>query len=84
VEVTERHRWEAAGFGLTVGALLLVPVAGLFFRAVAITAATALLGRLEGGSAPGAEEAPRGVEPGDAGRDRAADEVPPAGPAATS
>jgi hypothetical protein len=58
VELTERHRWEAAGFGLTVGALLLVPVAGLFFRAVAITAATALVGRLGEAPGPAGQEAP--------------------------
>jgi hypothetical protein len=46
VRFTERHAWEAAGFGLVIGALLAVPVLGLFFRAVSITAATALLGRL--------------------------------------
>jgi len=47
VRFTERHAWEVAGFGLVVSALLAVPVLGLFFRAVAITGATALLGRLE-------------------------------------
>lgn len=46
VRFTERHAWETAGFGLVIGALLAVPILGLFFRAVAITAATALLGRL--------------------------------------
>jgi hypothetical protein len=55
VELGERHAWETAGFGLAVGALLAVPVVGLFFRAVAITAATALVGRLD---APGST--PRG------------------------
>jgi hypothetical protein len=43
---TERHPWETLGFGLLVGAVLAVPVLGLCFRAVAITAAAALLGRL--------------------------------------
>jgi hypothetical protein len=53
VRFTERHPWETAGFGVAVGAVLAVPVVGLFFRAVAITAATALLGRLgEPGQAP--------------------------------
>jgi hypothetical protein len=47
VRFTERHAWEVAGFGVVVGTLLAVPVLGLFFRAVAITGATALLGRLE-------------------------------------
>ncbi len=46
VRFTERHAWECAGFGLAVGTLLAVPLVGLFFRAVAITAATALVGRL--------------------------------------
>jgi len=49
---TERHAWETAGFGLVVSALVTVPVAGLFFRAVAITGATALLGRLGEGEGP--------------------------------
>ena len=46
IRFTERNGWETAGFGLVVCALVTIPVAGLFFRAVAITAATALLGRL--------------------------------------
>ena len=46
VRFTERHAWETAGFGLAIGTVLAVPVVGLFFRAVAITAATALIGRL--------------------------------------
>ena len=46
VRFTERHPFEAAGFGLVAGALLATPVLGLFFRAVAITAATTLIGRL--------------------------------------
>ncbi|HEY6099708.1 MAG TPA: hypothetical protein VIW03_09780 [Anaeromyxobacter sp.] len=46
---TERHPWETAGFALAAGALLLVPVLGLFFRAVAIAAATALHGALDEG-----------------------------------
>jgi hypothetical protein len=49
---TERHPWETAGFGLVMGTLLAVPVLGLFFRAVGITAATALLGRLDGSDQP--------------------------------
>jgi hypothetical protein len=44
---TERHRWESAGFGLASVAVLAVPVLGVFFRAVAITAATALVVRDE-------------------------------------
>jgi hypothetical protein len=46
VRFTERHAVETVAFGAVVGTVLLIPVAGLFFRAVAITAATALLGRL--------------------------------------
>ena len=49
---TERHPWETLGFGLVMGTLLAVPVVGLFFRAVGITAATALLGRLDGTDQP--------------------------------
>jgi hypothetical protein len=45
IRFTERHAWETAGLGLVVSVLVTIPVAGLFFRAVAITAATALLGR---------------------------------------
>ena len=44
---TERHRWESAGFGLASVAVLAVPVLGVFFRAVALTAATALVVRDE-------------------------------------
>jgi hypothetical protein len=43
---TERHPWEAAGFAAGIGAVLAIPVVGLFFRSVAITAATDLVGRL--------------------------------------
>jgi hypothetical protein len=46
VRFTERHPWETAGFATGVGVVLAIPVAGLFFRAVAITAATAMVGRL--------------------------------------
>jgi hypothetical protein len=63
---TERHAWETAGFGLVVGALVTIPVAGLFFRAVAITGATALLGRLgegEGVAAGAAGEPAAGAGP---------------------
>ncbi len=49
---TERHSWESTGFGLASVAFLAVPVLGVFFRAVAITAATALVVREE--SLPGA------------------------------
>jgi hypothetical protein len=46
VHFTERHPWEVAGFAAGIGVVLAIPVAGLFFRSVAITAATGLLGRL--------------------------------------
>jgi hypothetical protein len=59
VRFTERHAWETAGFGLVVGTLLTVPVLGLFFRAVAITAATALLGRLGEGEDVAGPRPPR-------------------------
>jgi len=44
---TERHAWESAGFGAGTVAFLAIPVLGVFFRAVAITAATALVVREE-------------------------------------
>jgi hypothetical protein len=47
VKLTERHAWETLGFGLAAGLFLAVPVLGLFFRAVAMTGATALVVRLE-------------------------------------
>jgi hypothetical protein len=46
IRFSERHPWETTGFAAGVGVLLAIPVAGLFFRSVAITAATALVGRL--------------------------------------
>jgi hypothetical protein len=46
VEFTERHPWEAVGCGAAIGALLAVPVLGLFFRSAAIVAMTGLHGRL--------------------------------------
>jgi hypothetical protein len=46
VRFTERHPWETGGFAAGVGLVLAIPVAGLFFRSVAITAATALVARL--------------------------------------
>lgn len=48
---TERHRWEVAGLGAGTVAVLAVPVLGVFLRAVAITAATALVVREERGPA---------------------------------
>lgn len=53
IRFTERHPWETAGLGLVICALVTVPVLGLFFRAVAITAATGLLARLGEGVEPG-------------------------------
>jgi hypothetical protein len=46
VRFTERHPWETAGFAGGIGVVLAIPVVGLFFRSVAITAATAMIGRL--------------------------------------
>lgn len=43
VQFTERRPFETLGFGLAVGLVLLVPVLGIFFRSVAIAAATGLL-----------------------------------------
>jgi hypothetical protein len=54
IHFTERHGFESAGFGVAAGVVLALPVVGLFFRAVAIVAATALVGRLDG--EPGAPE----------------------------
>lgn len=47
VAFTERHPWETAGFAVVIGVLLAIPGVGLFFRSVAIVAATELQGRLE-------------------------------------
>lgn len=49
VEATERRRWETVGFGLAVGALVAIPVVGLFFRSVAIVGATGIV-RLDEGA----------------------------------
>jgi len=46
IRFTERHPWETAGFAAGIGVVLAIPVAGLFFRSVALTAATAMVGRL--------------------------------------
>jgi len=40
---TEGRAWESSGFGAGAVAFLAIPVVGVFFRAVAITAATALV-----------------------------------------
>jgi hypothetical protein len=56
VEATERRRWETLGFGLAAGAVLVLPVLGLFFRSVAMVAATGILALDEpgrGASSPG-------------------------------
>jgi hypothetical protein len=53
VRFTERHPWETAGFAAGIGAVLAIPVVGLFFRSVAITAATDLVGRLGNPVEPG-------------------------------
>jgi len=42
---TERHPWESAGFAVGAVTFLAIPVLGVFFRAVAITAATAMVVR---------------------------------------
>ena len=54
VHFTERHPWEVAGYAAGVGLVLAIPLVGLFFRSVAITAATDLIGRLgePAGAAP--------------------------------
>jgi len=44
---TEGRAWESSGFGAGAVAFLAIPVLGIFFRAVAITAATALVVRDE-------------------------------------
>jgi uncharacterized protein involved in cysteine biosynthesis len=46
VDFTERHGAEMLGFGIAVALVLAVPVLGLVFRAVAITAATNLVSRV--------------------------------------
>jgi len=45
VKLTQRYPWETLGFGLAAAAFLLIPGLGLFFRAVVMTGATALLAR---------------------------------------
>jgi len=63
---TERHRWKIAGFAVAAVIFLAMPVVGVFFRAVAITAATILVVRLDGGTGggePPGEVAGRGEGP---------------------
>jgi len=47
VEIIERHRFIALGFGLATAALLATPVLNLFFRPITIAAAVHLTGDLE-------------------------------------
>jgi hypothetical protein len=61
VRFTERHPWEVTGFAAGIGVVLAIPVAGLFFRSVALTAATDLVGRL---GAPVEEPSPSGPRDG--------------------
>jgi hypothetical protein len=60
---TERQPWESAGFGLASVGVLAVPVLGVFFRAVAITAATALVVRYEPASPAPVRELASGPDP---------------------
>jgi hypothetical protein len=46
-EFTERHPWETTGYGVGTVAFLAIPVVGVFFRAVAIVAATRMVVRDE-------------------------------------
>jgi hypothetical protein len=66
---TERHPWPSAGFALAAVAFLAIPVVGVFFRAVAIAAATRLVVERE--------ERAASPEPADGPGDR-----PPSGPGA--
>jgi len=60
---TERHPWESAGFAVGTVTFLAIPVLGVFFRAVAITAATAMVVREEAGSGPENRELARAADP---------------------
>jgi hypothetical protein len=60
---TERQPWESAGFGVASVAVLAVPVLGVFFRAVAITAATALVVRNEEAPGPPGRELAHAPDP---------------------
>jgi hypothetical protein len=60
---TERRAWESSGFGAGAVAFLAIPVLGVFFRAVAITAATALVVRDEPPSASTGGEVAAPPEP---------------------
>ena len=64
--LTERHPWTSAGFALAAVAFLALPVVGVFFRAVAIAAATLLVVDGEARAAgPGSVDGP--AEPPPAG-----------------
>jgi len=60
---TERHPWESAGFALGTVTFLAIPVLGVFFRAVAITAATVMLVREEPTSGPASRELAHPADP---------------------
>jgi hypothetical protein len=60
---TERQPWESAGFGAGAVLFLAIPVLGVFFRAVAITAATSLVLRREAASQPANRELASPAEP---------------------
>ena len=63
VAFTRRHRWETAGFALAAVAFLAIPVVGVFFRAVAITAATILVCELDPPArAPDVSEGAKGTD----------------------
>lgn len=68
---TERHRWKIAGFAVATVVFLAIPVLGVFFRAVAVTAATLLVVRLDGDAAPVPGET-QVATPGQAPAERAA------------
>lgn len=60
---TERHPWESAGFALGTVTFLAIPVLGVFFRAVAITAATAMVVSEETGPDGADQELARPADP---------------------
>ncbi len=63
IAFTERHRWTTAGFGAGAVLFLAIPVLGVFFRAVAILAATGLVVREEARAGSGDRELARAPEP---------------------
>ena len=60
---TERHPWESAGFAVGTVTFLAIPVLGVFFRAVAITAATAMVVSAEPTWDPANRELARPADP---------------------